>query len=146
MRPHRTVRFADRSAPDYNESAETRLFELQRRWRKAWNRALREQTWVVENLRKDGTCPAERGLTKEGWRTKNTDDLQQHLVSDPLLGTQTFDEQLKFAKPRYTNEQLNRDWKRAVLIALNLFREVWVVKLRIKPIKIIFIIVIIIVQ
>ena len=41
------------------------------------------------------------------------------------LGAPRADERLNFAKPRYSTERLNSDWKRAILVALNLFREVY---------------------
>ena len=129
LRPQRTVRFSPAGHFPDTENAtsgeDTRPFELPAGQRKARRRAARQQTWVTDDLRKDGTCPPQRDTTTNGWRVKVSDDLLRNLVSDPLLGTQTFDEQLKFARPRYSNRRLNEDWKRAVVAALNLFREVY---------------------
>ena len=125
MRPPGTVRFQDASIPDTkpNNLEEERPFQVPPRETKARNRIFKKIPWVVRDLQKDGTCLPQQDTTDKGWRIRYTDDLIAKLPDCPLLGVKTFDESLTFNKTRHTNERLNADWKRAIVIALDFSRR-----------------------
>lgn len=122
VRPPGTVRFSDASLPSDNRPTSRRSvrpYEVPERDTKARNRRLKQIQWVVRDFQSDGTCLPPKDSTDNGWRTLYIDDLIARLPECPLLCVNTFGESLTFKTTRYTNEQPNADWKRAVVIALD---------------------------